>query len=71
MLKVKRREFRSLLQIFSGPDIVKTIKLGRLLCAGYVIRMLGGNLIKKSPKSRWKCTRVSKTEMDGWNRGLS
>jgi hypothetical protein len=53
-------------EVFSDPDIVKTIKIGRLRWAGHVIRMLDDNPSKKltllkpdgcrrvgRPKLRW------------------
>jgi hypothetical protein len=53
-------------ELFSEPEIVKTITTGRLRWAGHVIRMLDGNPIKKltllkpdgcrrvgRPKLRW------------------
>jgi hypothetical protein len=54
-----------LYQLFSGPDIVKTIKTGRLRCAGHVIRKVGNNPIKKyhKPKTRWGCRRVGRPKL--------
>jgi hypothetical protein len=40
---------RELYGLFSEPDIVKTIKTGRLRWAGHVILMLDDNPIKNLP----------------------
>jgi hypothetical protein len=57
----------ALYELFSETDTVKNLKIGRLLWAGHVIRMLDDNPIKKvtlqkpdgcrkvaRPKLRWK-----------------
>jgi hypothetical protein len=56
-----------LYELFSEPDIVKTITIGRLLWPSHIIWMLDDNSIKKAQigVEIWK----TKSEMDGQNTG--
>jgi hypothetical protein len=55
--------------LFSEPDIVKTIKMGRLQWAGHVISMLDDNPIKNSlTKNQMGVEELE--DRDGWKDGI-